>query len=167
MYPDCPSYVECLPFYFFPGIWVWMEKRNNAYETALNLQSVYPIFSNPTVAMWGIRFSAKIFVKSQALHPSSDKLWWLWLWGSNSFLAFVCLLGFGVSSLVGNPSGSHRESHRIKPQLWSCDSDTKWDLRDRRSTSNSRTDSCVLLAKILATDRQDDHLGSKAWCWYD
>lgn len=25
MYPDCPSHVEFLPFYFFCGVWVRME----------------------------------------------------------------------------------------------------------------------------------------------
>lgn len=165
MYPDCPSYIWVSSILFlFWGLGV-DGKRNRACKTALNLQSVCPIFSIPTTSMWGIQLMSKIFVKSQGLHPPRVKLWCLWLWDPNSFLAFVFLPGFGGTTLVGNLSGSH--SDWTKPQLWTCDSGTKWDLRDRGLASNSSTDSSLLFAKILARDRQDDQLGSKACCWYD
>ena len=107
-YPDCPSYMEFPPFYFFSGFWVRMErgtmptKCNSAYGLSAQPSPIPPRLCEESN-------SQQNSLKSPGLHPSSVKWWCLWLWGPNSFLAFVFLLGVGGRSLARNPSGSHRD----------------------------------------------------------
>lgn len=150
-----PSSTEFLPFTFFPGVWVRMARGtrplNQHWTCSLSAQSV------PTHLIC-VR-NTKMYIKSQALHLSGVKLWFLWSLDPNSFLPDVSCLVL-ESRVWWKICQVHVTMNKATVVgLWS------WcQVGHERLgfSSNSSTESSLLLAKILAKDQTRQSVGLKS-----